>query len=59
MAAIGVTVPVAARLGSLSVDPRGEMPERFAGLRARLVWSASVSGGMALLALFAGTLMRF
>jgi hypothetical protein len=59
MVTLGVTVPVAARIGSLSVDPRGDLPERFAGLRARLVWSASVSGGMALLALVAGSLLRF
>ena len=30
--AIGVTVPTAARLGRLQPDPRGELPESFAGL---------------------------
>jgi hypothetical protein len=59
LVALGVTVPVAARIGSLEIDPRGELPERFAGLRARLVWSASIGGGMALIALVAGSLMRF
>lgn len=59
LVAIGVTVPVAARIGALEVDARGELPERFAGLRVRLVWSASVGGGLALLALVAGSLLRF
>lgn len=59
LVAIGVTVPVAARIGALEVDARGDLPERFAGLRARLVWSASVGGGLALLALVAGSLLRF
>ncbi|HEY6224915.1 MAG TPA: hypothetical protein VIW26_14105 [Gemmatimonadales bacterium] len=56
--AIGVTVPAAARLGRLDVDPRGELPESFAGLRKRLVLSASVSGGLGVLALVASTVMR-
>ena len=56
--AIGVTVPTAARLGRLEVDPRGELPESFAGLRRRLIVAGSVSGGLGLVALLAGTLMR-
>ena len=56
--AIGVTVPAAARLGRLDVDPRGELPESFAGLRRRLVWTGSISGGLGLLALAAGTILR-
>ncbi len=56
--AIGVTVPTAARLGRLEVDPRGELPESFAGLRRRLVIAGSVSGGLGLLALVAGTVLR-
>lgn len=56
--AIGVTVPTAARLGRLHVDPRGELPESFMGLRSRLILSASVSGGLGLLALVAGTVLR-
>jgi hypothetical protein len=59
MVAIGVTVPVAARIGGLEIDVRGELPERFAGLRARLVWSASIGGGLALVALLAGSILRF
>ena len=56
--AIGVTVPTAARLGRLDVDPRGELPESFAGLRKRLVIAGSVSGGLGLVALVAGTILR-
>lgn len=56
--AIGVTVPTAARLGRLDVDPRGELPESFAGLRKRLVLAGSVSGGLGLVALIAGTVLR-
>jgi len=56
--AIGVSVPTAARLGRLSLDARGELPEHFQGLRMRLVWSSSIAGGLALLALAAGTFLR-
>jgi hypothetical protein len=59
MVALGVTVPVAARIGDLQIGPRGELPERFAGLRSRLVWSASVGGGLAIVALVAGSLLRY
>ena len=56
--AIGITVPAAARLGRLQVDPRGELPESFAGLRKRLVITGSIAGGLGLLALVAGTVLR-
>ena len=56
--ALAVTVPTAARLGRLEVDPRGELPEVFTGLRRRLVVTASVSGGLALVALIAGTVLK-
>jgi hypothetical protein len=56
--AIGITVPTAARLGRLTVDPRGELPESFAALRRRLVWAGSISGGLGLVALLAGTILR-
>jgi hypothetical protein len=56
--AIGVTVPTAARLGRLEVDPRGDLPESFAGLRARLVMAGSISGGLGLVALVAGTVLK-
>jgi hypothetical protein len=56
--AVGVTVPTAARLGRLQIDPRGELPESFAGLRKRLVIAGSVSGALGLVALVAGTVLR-
>ena len=56
--AIGVVTPTAARLGRLELDPRGEMPEAFAGLRKRQAVFATVAGVFALLALLAGTVMR-
>jgi len=56
--AIGVTVPTAARLGRLQADPRGELPESFAGLRKRLVIAGSVAGGLGLIALVAGTVLK-
>ena len=56
--AIGVTVPTAARLGRLQTDPRGELPESFAGLRKRLVIAGSVAGGLGLIALVAGTVLK-
>lgn len=56
--ALGVTLPTAVRLGRLSLDPNGNLPESFAGLRRRLVLAASVTGGLVLIALAAGTLLR-
>jgi hypothetical protein len=56
--AIGIVTPTAARMGRLELDPRGEMPERFAGLRRRQVIFATVAGVFALLALVAGTVMK-
>jgi hypothetical protein len=56
--AIGITVPTAARLGRLQVDPQGGLPMSFPGLRKRLVIAGSVSGGLALLALVAGEVLR-
>jgi hypothetical protein len=56
--AIGIALPAAAQLGRLEVDPRGEIPEQFHGLRARLVWGSSIAGGLALIGLLAGTIMR-
>jgi hypothetical protein len=56
--AIGVSLPAAAQLGRLEVDPRGEIPEHFHGLRSRLVWGSSIAGALALIALVAGTWMR-
>jgi len=56
--AIGVVTPTAARMGRLQLDPRGELPESFAGLRKRQAIFATVAGVFALLALLAGTVMR-
>jgi hypothetical protein len=56
--AIGIVTPTAARMGRLEVDPRGELPESFAGLRKRQAVFATLAGIFALLALLAGTVMR-
>jgi len=56
--AIGIVTPTAARMGRLELDPRGELPESFAGLRKRQVVFATVAGVFALLALLAGTVMK-
>lgn len=56
--AIAIVVPTAARLGRLELDPRGELPESFAGLRRRQAIFATLAGVFALLALLAGTLFR-
>lgn len=56
--AIGVVTPTAARLGRLELDPRGELPESFAGLRKRQVIFSTAGGTLALLSLLAGTALR-
>lgn len=56
--AVGVVTPTAARLGRLELDPRGELPESFAGLRRRQVIFATLAGVLALGALLAGTIAR-
>jgi hypothetical protein len=56
--AIGIVTPTAARLGRLDLDPRGELPESFAGLRRRQAIFATLAGVFALLALLAGTVFR-
>lgn len=56
--AIFIVTPVAARLGRLELDPRGELPESFAGLRRRQAIFATVAGILALLALLSGTVFR-
>ncbi|HXF96394.1 MAG TPA: hypothetical protein VNI61_09870, partial [Gemmatimonadales bacterium] len=57
VAAFG-SVPTAARLARLELDPRGELPERFFALRKRQVLVATISGGLGILALVAGTFLR-
>jgi len=56
--AIAIVTPTAARLGRLDLDPRGELPDSFAGLRRRQAIFATVAGVFALLALLSGTLFR-
>ncbi|HEV8266433.1 MAG TPA: hypothetical protein VGQ06_15910 [Gemmatimonadales bacterium] len=56
--AIAIVTPTAARLGRLELDPRGELPEAFAGLRRRQAIFATTAGVFALSALLAGTVMR-
>jgi len=56
--AIVIVTPTAARMGRLEIDPRGELPESFAGLRKRQAIFATAAGVFALLALLAGTVMR-
>ena len=56
--AFAIVVPTAARLGRLDLDPRGELPETFAGLRRRSAIFATLAGVFALLALVAGTVFR-
>ncbi|PYP10699.1 MAG: hypothetical protein DMD59_04855 [Gemmatimonadetes bacterium] len=56
--AIWVVMPTAARLSRLELDPRGELPESFSGLRRRQAVFATVAGVLALMALISGTLFR-
>lgn len=56
--AVSLVVPVAARLGRLDLDPRGDLPESFPSLRRRQAIFATLAGVLALLALLAGTLFR-
>lgn len=56
--AIGVMMPTAARLGRLELDPRGELPESFTGLRRRQAIFATLAGVLALLSLLSGTMFR-
>ena len=56
--AIWVVMPTTARLSRLELDPRGELPESFSGLRRRQAVFATVAGVLALMALISGTLFR-
>ena len=58
LVAIAIAVPTAARLGRIDLDPRGELPESFAGLRRRQAIFSTLAGVFALLALLSGTLFR-
>src|SRR5213592_948861 len=56
LAAVGVSVPTAAKLGRLEADARGDLPEAFPALRKRQILAASIAGGLGLIAMFAATL---
>jgi len=56
--AIGIVTPTAARLGRLELDPRGELPESFAGLRRRQVIFATSGWRFRPARLISGTLFR-
>lgn len=56
--AVAIVVPTAARLGRLDLDPRGELPESFAGLRRKQAIFATLAGVLALLSLLAATVFR-
>src|SRR5881396_1859281 len=58
LAAVGISVPTAARMGRLELDARGEMPESFQGLRKRQIMAASIAGGLGLVAMAAATFGR-
>lgn len=55
---IGIVTPTAARLARLDLDPRGELPESFVGLRRKQAIFATLAGVLALAALVAGTAFR-
>lgn len=59
LVAVGLAVPTAARLGRLQLSPRGDLPEVFPALRKRLIWTATIAGGLAILALAATTFARY
>jgi hypothetical protein len=56
--AMAISVPTAARLGRLELDPRGELPEAFQKLRQRQIFAASIAGGLGILALLAATVLK-
>src|SRR6266705_1065773 len=58
LAAVGLSVPTAARMGRLELDARGELPESFQGLRKRQIMAASIAGGLGLVAMAAATFGR-
>ena len=59
LVAVALAMPAASRLSVLELDPRGELPEHFASLRKRLVWTATIAGGLGLLTLWVSTVGRF
>ncbi|HYU89978.1 MAG TPA: hypothetical protein VE966_06025, partial [Gemmatimonadales bacterium] len=57
--AVTISVPTAAKLARLEVDPRGGLPEAFPVLRKRQIFAATIAGGFGLIALFAVTLGKW
>jgi len=55
---IGIVTPTAARLARLDLDPRGELPESFVGLRRKQAIFATLAGVLAFAALIAGPAFR-
>lgn len=53
-----VVVPTAAKLGRLTPDPRGDLPEAFTGLRKKQAIFGTIAGTLGLIALIAGTVLR-
>ena len=58
IAAVGISVPTAAKLARLASDARGELPPAFAVLRKRQIIAASIAGALGLIAMGAVTLGR-
>jgi hypothetical protein len=51
LVALFLSLPTASRLARLELDPRGELPESFHGLRKRQAIVATVAGGLGIVAL--------
>lgn len=52
------SLPTATRMAQLTLDPRGELPEAFAGLRKRQAIVATIAGGLGIVALIAAAVMK-
>src|SRR5436309_517963 len=59
LGAVTISVPTAAKLARLEVDPRGGLPEAFQVLRKRQIFAATIAGGFGLIAMFAVTLGKW
>jgi hypothetical protein len=57
--ALFFSVPLAQRMGRLELDARGELPEALFALRKRQAVVASIAGGLAIVAMFGGTVFRY
>jgi hypothetical protein len=59
LGAVTISVPTAAKLARLQLDPRGGLPEAFQVLRKRQILAATIAGGFGLIAMFAVTLGKW